>query len=484
MLNVSDCGVTQLPKSLKALGKMKAFVGMNNPWKSLDEEVVAAWTELNSLSQSWLLWINSVLTKRSVISHSPNLTSLPRYLNGLKGLSKLTFSHCPKLGTSGIPDLSSLPLLRDVKMNDLPFLNAIPSHMSAWGTGEMPAIEQHRDSSNHSKTSTTEVSRRGLGLQSLDIGRCAITYEMLSQAFGLDVSASGTSSRWLNLRSLTVLGNPLCSSHPEYSSSFLSADTLPKLQIVDNKRIKERHHKIQTLENGGASKTAKMTDRRSGSNRAKGEMREWGTATGNEPTGQAGNSSDPLVATEAHPEHIDESGLNVPTSTVQPSDRAGSKRKRHHTAKKATYDKQNDTSIAPPKSVVDEMLPAPRPKLSNVPGQTVKEPKQENRGDAPPPKKQKQLDSVSLRASTSKHLNTTEGKAPKKSETSVVQIIDVRKGVDAAHKVKASRKKAPKSGASVETPPAPAANRGGVDLKTVFGAKSGEEGTGLGLGGW
>ena len=46
----NDCGLDHLPKSLNGLGKMKAFVGMNNPWKILDDDVVASWADLNSLS--------------------------------------------------------------------------------------------------------------------------------------------------------------------------------------------------------------------------------------------------------------------------------------------------------------------------------------------------------------------------------------------------------------------------------------------------
>jgi hypothetical protein len=41
----------KLPKSLKALGKLKAFVGMGNDWTKLDPSVLAGWTGLNSLSK-------------------------------------------------------------------------------------------------------------------------------------------------------------------------------------------------------------------------------------------------------------------------------------------------------------------------------------------------------------------------------------------------------------------------------------------------
>ena len=53
VLNISGCGLKKLPVALKSLSKLKAIVAMNNEWTELDEEVVGAWTDLNSLSMSF-----------------------------------------------------------------------------------------------------------------------------------------------------------------------------------------------------------------------------------------------------------------------------------------------------------------------------------------------------------------------------------------------------------------------------------------------
>ncbi len=56
MLNINDCGLKTMPKSLKSLGKLKAVVAMNNEWTELDDEVILGWKELNSLSKLGVAW--------------------------------------------------------------------------------------------------------------------------------------------------------------------------------------------------------------------------------------------------------------------------------------------------------------------------------------------------------------------------------------------------------------------------------------------
>lgn len=55
MLNISACGLTDLPPALKGLKKLKALVAMNNDWTEVDSDVISAWTEVNSLSPGFLL---------------------------------------------------------------------------------------------------------------------------------------------------------------------------------------------------------------------------------------------------------------------------------------------------------------------------------------------------------------------------------------------------------------------------------------------
>lgn len=55
VLNISACDLSKLPKELAGLTKLKAVVAMNNEWTKLDPEVVAAWGDLNSLSECSLV---------------------------------------------------------------------------------------------------------------------------------------------------------------------------------------------------------------------------------------------------------------------------------------------------------------------------------------------------------------------------------------------------------------------------------------------
>ncbi|EIW69768.1 hypothetical protein TREMEDRAFT_61533 [Tremella mesenterica DSM 1558] len=251
VLNISNTGLKALPPALMKLNKLKALVCMNNPLENLDEGVVSEWKELNSL----------------IISHSPLLKLLPSSLSSLSHLSKLTFSHCPLLTPSSIPDLSSLPLLRDVKMHSLPLLTSLPLHLSTWGTGDFTQIGK--------------VGKGG-GLEVLDIGNCSLSLFSVLTFFPSDTSVSDSNeksnSRWGNLRSLTLRGNPLTEEDPSYVDKLSSAN-MPNLQIIDNKRIRERKRIGEIQE---SKEDRKMREKRerwmkpSGENLRGGKMRKWG----------------------------------------------------------------------------------------------------------------------------------------------------------------------------------------------------------------
>jgi benzoyl-CoA reductase/2-hydroxyglutaryl-CoA dehydratase subunit BcrC/BadD/HgdB len=51
VLNISDTDLKSLPKSFRNLTKLKALVAMNLPWHAMDDEIVAQWSQLNSLSE-------------------------------------------------------------------------------------------------------------------------------------------------------------------------------------------------------------------------------------------------------------------------------------------------------------------------------------------------------------------------------------------------------------------------------------------------
>jgi hypothetical protein len=119
--------------------------------------------------------------------------------------------------------------------------------------------------------------RKGQGLEVLDVGSCSLgegTLDMLKKAdFPI-------------LRSLTLHHNPLDVARPKYAEELQGLRNLPKLAIIDNKRVVERVKKEEG-EKKGKNKGKLMKGKPSGANTGgKGKMREWGTkrAEGEAPT--------------------------------------------------------------------------------------------------------------------------------------------------------------------------------------------------------
>ncbi|WVO17296.1 hypothetical protein L204_104988 [Cryptococcus depauperatus] len=250
VLNISGCGLDRLPPALKNLSKLKAVVAMHNQWNELDPEIVGSWSNLNSL----------------IVSHSPNISVLPSSLSDLLHLAKLTFSHCPQLTACSLPDLSPLPLLRDIKMNNLPKLTSLPVHMSSWGKGNMALVGKSKDSSQY-----------GHGLQTLDIGNCSLDYQSVSSIFGL--TPVKRKPLWPHLRSISLHSNPIASSHTSYSEQLQSSSDLPILQIIDAHRVVERKRKgvmPESKANRRCRERREANMRPSGANTATGKMRSWG----------------------------------------------------------------------------------------------------------------------------------------------------------------------------------------------------------------
>lgn len=207
------------------------------------------------------------LTK-PVISHSPNLTSLPDDLATLPHLAKLTFSHCPRLTASGLPDLSPLPLLRDVRANNLPLLTSLPSHLSTWGTGSLSLVGKK------------DVP--GDGLEVLDLGNCSLPLSSIRQF--LAPLKPGSRANFPHLRSLTLSANPLCLEAENYAQQLQDSPQLPKIQIIDTKRLVERKRKGEVPESKRERKArerALAKQKPTGANvDTVGKMRTWGKAEG------------------------------------------------------------------------------------------------------------------------------------------------------------------------------------------------------------
>ncbi|WWD08364.1 hypothetical protein V865_006476 [Kwoniella europaea PYCC6329] len=462
VLNINGCGLSDLPSSLVGLKGLKALVAMNNDWKELNEEVLKGWKELNSL----------------IISHSPNLISLPTTLSSLYHLSKLTFSHCPKLTSDSLPDLSPLPLLRDVKMNNLPLLTQLPSHIVNWGKGNLDKVGKGKNEDEF-----------GDGLEVLDLGNCSLSFESIKTIFNLGSSSSSNSSgtkrknRWNHLRSLSLHSNPLTTTHPNYVEMLQNnSGVLPNLQIIDAKRVIERKRKGEISEKKIKHNKEKKA-KPSGSNVTimSGEMRKWGSGKQDN-----GESKDAI-------EGEDEIVVKKNDKSLEKRDKKESKKRKHNdqppverTGEEERNKKQKRTRIPSPS-------PAPAP--------------------APAQEKVKVKDITDSSRITQTKINTDMDNDEKnknkekssKQRDAVVGLIEINSKGEAIQldskkkkKMKAKLKKDGEGGGVSGT-------RGkGIDLREVFGksknvigqdTQDGEKkdegegedngwGSGLGVGGW
>ncbi|KIR42365.1 hypothetical protein I307_00843 [Cryptococcus deuterogattii 99/473] len=436
VLNISGCGLKKLPMALKSLSKLKAIVAMNNDWTELDHEIVGAWPDLNSL----------------IVSHSPNLASLPSTLSELHHLSKLTFSHCPRLAAPALPNLSSLPLLRDVKMNNLPNLTSLPSHISSWGKGDMSVVGKGQDDS----------PQYGDGLQVLDLGNCSLTYHAIASLFGL--TASKRKPLWPHLRSLSLHSNPIATTHPQYSELLQASPDLPNLQIIDAHRVVERKRKGERSESKADKRARERKESRmkpSGANIGNGKMRKWGQMTKTEEDGDA--------------EQMEDKGANKPKLSKREETNVGdsalSSRKRKHgdqtvetVANKQTKldsSKKRKKHESAPYAASSVSIPTTITSTVDAPAADPKElhrlPQQENASNVNDYRKEK---------------------------SAVVGLIEVNKDGGEVKLSTHKRKKMQAKGLIGKE------STGGVNLKEVFGKRktAEEEGesetTGLGVGGW
>ncbi|BEI81355.1 hypothetical protein CcaverHIS002_0205150 [Cutaneotrichosporon cavernicola] len=403
VLNISNCQLSALPP-LAGLKGLKALVATGNEWTSLDDTVVSGWKELNSL----------------IISHSPNLTSLPSSLSSLPHLSKLAFSHCPNLEAAGLPDLSPLPLLRDVKANNLARLSTLPSHLPKWGTGDLDAVGK---------------SGVGDGLEVLDLGNCSLPYSAVAGVFGLSAAAHAAKKepRWAHLRSLTLRANPLTVEVPAYADQLQASPDLPKLQIIDARRVKERARAGEVQESRRDRKAREAREKKArptGANEHSGgkEMRKWGADV--KEAGEEKEKEKEQTRSDAadEPERKKRKRDEKPQDEKRKRDEApadeSSKKKRKRKHGKGE-DKEEVLAVATPAKPVVVVKPAKQERAPVV-------------------------------AAVATHVAVADpaaqrAKKPGRSETAVVGVVDV----------------------------APA--RRGLDLKAALKEESG---SGLGLGGW
>lgn len=308
-------------------------------------------------------------------------------------------------------------------MNNLALVDKIPSHMVRWGTGRLPVNEHN------------SVTRQGDGLEVLDLGNCSLPFSAVQDAF--------LSKKWSQLRSLSLHSNPLAISNPDYASTLQDSDTLPKLQIIDSKRVIERKRKgeIQESKIERRRREKKEKKRMTGANAREttGKVRVWGET--------GGESSSTATKTE----------IIAPKATVKTSEN------KNVTSKEST--KKGKRKAEP--TVVHVEPAADETTRSDADEDTIPASKKRKRV-----KTSKKEDSAAVRVANQDSRHEPKLLNPSSTSAPVVGSTDITP----------QRPKRKVDEGKVETV---AKSAGGVDLTQVFGKpQTREDEGGLGVGGW
>lgn len=313
-------------------------------------------------------------------------------------------------------------------MNNLALVDVVPSHMAKWGTGRLPANEH------------TSASRQGDGLEVLDLGNCSLPFSAVEAAF--------LSKNWSHLRSLSLHSNPLAISHPDYATLLQDSETLPKLQIIDSKRIVQRKRKgeIQESKIERRRREKKEKKRMTGANAREttGTVRVWG-----------GSGEQPTSKSAADGIKLDQAAGTANTSDAATDDvvlKSDQKRKR----------KVDATTLAAPNP--DATAPIASLEVDATP---------------PTEKKRKRVKSAKKEVGNAQH-NVNDTLSTTRDETKSSKSI-----IPSASNLPDPSTQRPKRKVDDGKVELVAKSAGGVDLTKVFGKppKKDDDG-GLGVGGW
>jgi hypothetical protein len=148
VLDLSRCSLTSVPKAVGELSALRALVLTGNQLTRLAR--LKNKPELNSLST---FFRNTILNWRPprpwpstdlravwypVVSNN-RLTSLPSSVGSLASLTRLSASH-NLLEADGLPDLSALSKLEQVRLGNNPTLKALPDHFARWAAGGLKLV--------------------------------------------------------------------------------------------------------------------------------------------------------------------------------------------------------------------------------------------------------------------------------------------------------------------------------------------------------
>lgn len=334
-----------------------------------------------------------------------------------------------------------------MRANNLPRLTSLPPHLPTWGTGSL------------SQVGKKDVA--GDGLEVLDLGNCSLPLSAIQKVF-LGKSAIG-GAKFPHLRSLTLSANPLCLEAENYATQLQDSPQLPKIQIIDTKRLVERKRAGMQPE---TKRERKQRERAEGKRKPTGanvdssarKMRTWGAGAEEGEKAAEERSKKERKAAEAEGGEEDEETRRIrermeraaaemdvdePEEKPEEEDGGKKKRKRKRTKKAAESEPEPERPVK---------------KLRDVPAKASAKPSAkplpETKGKPGKPKK-KGPDQAQIAAVVADP-TTAKASKPSRSETAVVGVVDVKK----------EKKKDAE---------------GGVDLAAMLKSDSG---SGLGVGGW
>ena len=111
----------------------------------------------------------------SIVVSNNQLTSLPSTLTSLPSLKKISASH-NLLTPTGLPNLSSLSHLHELRFSHNPNLTSLPSHFGGWGKKPVPAgaeSNEYPENGRRGRGGAGTVSKRQ-GIEILDLSSCGI----------------------------------------------------------------------------------------------------------------------------------------------------------------------------------------------------------------------------------------------------------------------------------------------------------------------
>jgi hypothetical protein len=320
--------------------------------------------------------------------------------------------------------------------------------MARWGTGRLPANEH------------TSAERQGDGLEVLDLGNCSLPFTAVQATF--------LSKKWPQLRSLSLHSNPLAISNPDYATALQDSETLPKLQIIDSKRVVERKRKgeVQESKIERRRREKKEKKRMTGANAREttGKVRVWGES-GAQETGANTTANDASSK-------VDRSDARPPKVKKDESTRPAEKKRKRADATVPAAEDSNAANTGEAqqtnKTPSDKKRKRSKPSKADAPSAEVRSTTARDRStidDAREPAINKTTKSRdTIKAATDEPISSSKTTAAKPSDP----------------KVNPMRRKA--DGGKVETV---AKSAGGVDLSQVFGKpQSSDDAGGLGVGGW